>query len=753
MIKKIVSILFVAMMLVAPLFAFFPQQTQANATYVPWYNSSWLYRKSFNVIGSADGTQTNYQLKVYAYYGAGTDTGFVLREPVSSSYSADAGTDTTTIVDSALTSTVDSYYVGAKVYNSTRSLWAVVTAYVAATKTLTISPAIAAQTTADLYYLSEIPPVMYFNSKSKADFSDLIFTRNDGTTALDYYLSVDEGYVASSYVIVYVEFNTITAPPTTNTFWVYYGNPAATSVSNIGNTFIFGDDFNRANNAAVDNGWTESETGGTCAISSNTLIITYVGAGALKCAHTLTGLTPMASMITSVQVNNATGTGRITYSSQAAPTTTASHRFGSTGANNIDYLNSAGDTWIDTGSNFTINVYDKFEIISKSITGVADYKINDGATWSLNNYAMADLGTNTIEFGEGLAAGTITVNYVFFRNWTTNEPRWSTFTTEAAVGATQTIQDVTVFNSYLVTGDWLFAIRYLDVYYPYYDTADIRQYFVFQLCNLAGTVIAQTPVLSWGNKPGSLYISPALAGSLEWGQPYTVRIYGLMSGNPTTTWTLTSANWAGSELTNLDSWVLSSVGVIENYYYVQPSTTSTTSGSTTTTTSGTLSAPSATALINKDLTTYVSGRGQVLNSVGGAVFELGIPGLSHVRPTLFQTYTTPGISPTGTFQQTYRQQLGAWQTNIGVDGTVMLTRIGNLFGITGNIVVIIIMMIFILIVAAVAFPMGHTTASLVLCILMLFSIVFWGLDTAWLVIITVVSGFLLFKQFIIDKGN
>jgi hypothetical protein len=395
--------------------------------------------------------------------------------------------------------------------------------------------------------------------------------------------------------------------------------------------------------------------------------------------------------------------------------------------------------------------YHIFEIRRASSTFVFLY-IDGVLLYTQSNTAYIPIVATNIDF-RTYVNGTVTADYVYVTNYTNNEPRWSTFTTEVAVGATQTIQDVAVFKSNLTTGDWLFAIRYLDVYYPYYDTADIRQFFVFQLCNLAGTIVAQTPVLSWGNKPGSLYISPALAASLEWGQTYTIRIYGLMSGNPTATWTLQPTHWLGSDLTNLDSWVLSSVGVIENYYYVQPSTTSTTSGSTTTTTSGTLSAPSATALINQDLTTYIAGRGQVLNSVGGAVFELGIPGLSHVRPLLFQTYSAPGLNPAKTFQQTYRQLLGDWQTNIGIDGTVMLTRIGNLFGITGNIVVIILMMVFILIVAAVAFPMGHTTASLVLCILMLFSIVFWGLDPAWLVIITVVSGFLLFKQFIIDKGT
>jgi hypothetical protein len=750
--KKILSIVFIVFLIAIQFVGFLPQKVEANSTYVPWYNSSWIYRKSFNIIGSSDGTQTNYQLRVYCYYGAGTDTGFVLREPTSASYTADAGTNTTTIVDAVLISTVDSYYVGAKVYNSTRSLWSVVTAYVAATKTLTISPAIAAQTTADLYYLYEIPPVIYFNAKCKSDFTDLIFTRNDGTTTLDYWI---ESYTASNTAIIWVEFNSIVLPPTVNTFWVYYGNPAATSASNGDNTFIIFDNFDSYANGSNINGqggWVGTAATATVQNTYNRSVggvnSLFIRNGAAYGYQTSTASNNKAYMFWLYKLDacnnmffeHGDGTTRI-YA--GADNTESIVYVNGAGATIDSTYNTVADVWRNwsvDNINFTTDTYRVIEsgynIIPNIPMFIDNSRINQ---WWHIDYAAADVGFYLDDY--------------CVRNFTINEPRWGTFTAEVAVGATQTIQDVAVFKSYLTTGDWLFAIRYLDVYYPYFDTADIRQYFVFQLCNLAGTVVAQTPVLAWGNKPGSIYISPTLATALEWGSAYTVKIYGLMSGNPTATWTLTSANWLGSDLTNLDSWVLSSVSVIQSYYYVQPSTTATVSGSTTTTTSGTSTSPSSTALTNQDLTVYISGRGQVLNSTGSAIFELGIPGLSYVRPNLFQTYSTPGVSPTGTFQQTYRQELGNWQTNIGADGTVMLTRLGNLFGMTGNIVMIIIMMAFIIIVAAVAFPMGHTTASLVLCILMLFSIVFWGLDPAWLVIITVVSAFLLFKQFIMDKGN
>jgi len=66
-------------------------------------------------------------------------------------YTADSGTSATEIVDSELESSVDDYYNGDYVWNSTRSLGALVTDYDGGTKTLTV--AIASQTNGDIYYI------------------------------------------------------------------------------------------------------------------------------------------------------------------------------------------------------------------------------------------------------------------------------------------------------------------------------------------------------------------------------------------------------------------------------------------------------------------------------------------------------------------------------------------------------------------------------------------------------------------------
>jgi hypothetical protein len=73
------------------------------------------------------------------------------REPAGAgTYTADAGTNTTTVVDAGLAGTA---YIGKYLYNSTRSAGAEITNYVDGTKTITLGTAIASQTTGDTYYI------------------------------------------------------------------------------------------------------------------------------------------------------------------------------------------------------------------------------------------------------------------------------------------------------------------------------------------------------------------------------------------------------------------------------------------------------------------------------------------------------------------------------------------------------------------------------------------------------------------------
>jgi hypothetical protein len=72
---------------------------------------------------------------------------------VFATYAADAGTNTTTMVDTQLTGGTDDYYKGWLLVNTTRNLGSMITGYTASTHTATLATAITGQTTSDTYYV------------------------------------------------------------------------------------------------------------------------------------------------------------------------------------------------------------------------------------------------------------------------------------------------------------------------------------------------------------------------------------------------------------------------------------------------------------------------------------------------------------------------------------------------------------------------------------------------------------------------
>ena len=81
---------------------------------------------------------------------------------------------------------------------------------------------------------------VYLNGKCRSDFGDIRFTADDGVTELSYWI---EEKVDGDYAIFWVKIPYIPAYPNTVSIYIYYGNPSATTTSNIKNTFVVGDDF------------------------------------------------------------------------------------------------------------------------------------------------------------------------------------------------------------------------------------------------------------------------------------------------------------------------------------------------------------------------------------------------------------------------------------------------------------------------------------------------------------------------------
>jgi hypothetical protein len=237
--------------------------------------------------------------------------------------------------------------------------------------------------------------------------------------------------------------------------------------------------------------------------------------------------------------------------------------------------------------------------------------------------------------------------------------------------------DAKVFKSYLETGDWLIVCLYYNIYPPYYDDGDDPSlYFYLQLVD-GTTVKAQTRVAAWGYKPGSIYLSAKEVEDLEWGKAYKVRMYGDFAGYPYVDYTLKSIDWLGSDMDRLASWVLTACGKIESFY-------------------------------GETLTTFVTGKGRVLNSQGGAIFVEGIPELDTVIPNIFETATgslsgTPG---------TYTPAENAWEEMWGPYVTRTFTIMGNTMNLSGGSVGAILFFAVYIFIGVVAFPTGHSLAGI-----------------------------------------
>jgi hypothetical protein len=86
---------------------------------------------------------------------------------------------------------------------------------------------------------------VFLNNKCRTDFGDVRFTSSDGKTLLDYWI---EEQINSDYAKIWVKIPSVPAYPNSTTIYIYYGKSSATSIANLSNTFIFGQDFRNSQN-------------------------------------------------------------------------------------------------------------------------------------------------------------------------------------------------------------------------------------------------------------------------------------------------------------------------------------------------------------------------------------------------------------------------------------------------------------------------------------------------------------------------
>lgn len=287
----------------------------------------------------------------------------------------------------------------------------------------------------------------------------------------------------------------------------------------------------------------------------------------------------------------------------------------------------------------------------------------NGMLSSLGSYAAADVyfqyGLNT-SYGSTTSFQNRTSTGVFYADITNLQPSTTyhfravavgtdivvygpdmTFTTTGAgVPGTNlpdilTIVDAKVVSGYMTAGDQLYLVSYKCIYLDGTPNAPASDYFVIQILN-NGQVVGQWALPGWGYQPVGLYLGPNSA--LPYGGTYTIRIMGIEKMWPTppipsAVRQLNPSDWLGTNLTQLDNWVITTAQSIGSYY-------------------------------DTELVTYTA-TGTVLNSAGGALFNQNISGLSNIRPMLFSAYATRP-SPTST-PSTGTSYIDTWNasTNLG----------------------------------------------------------------------------------------
>jgi len=375
-----------------------------------------------------------------------------------------------------------------------------------------------------------------------------------------------------------------------------------------------------------------------------------------------------------------------------------------------------------------------------SYVDIVDVKVYQGYDVPTSGMSVADhTGTMTgspvtIQLGNNTptvtAAGTFTLTVptgttavVTSDGWTvTDSPKTITSTGDFTVQGGGAGNITIAFYT-----DYLIVAEVYNKFFGYYPNKAPNEYFNIQLLQSSAntTILAVTPLKQWGLRPEAIYISSAVAATLTENSLYVLRIKGLFTGapSPPTDYTLSVADWQGSDLNKLDDWL---IGV-------------------------------AWDMQQEDAVAYLTAltdQGIVINDTAGGYFVTGIPKISTIRPDAFSTSSTSPDFTQGTdanvWDKTDADLVSGWRSYVGTTISGMIDNVATPFGVSGkNMAAGIIMLGMLLCVFwVVSNGAGALGAVLIYVPMLWLGTYFRILPTSILLIMTVLFGFFWIRQFI-----
>jgi hypothetical protein len=235
------------------------------------------------------------------------------------------------------------------------------------------------------------------------------------------------------------------------------------------------------------------------------------------------------------------------------------------------------------------------------------------------------------------------------------------------VSAASDISNIKVFQSFREEGDWLIVFLY-DTDIEEFDNTHIWKK------RLTDTTLlihkGTSNIKAGGYRPGCIYLSASETAPMEWQGAFDIEIWGDYNwpSPPSKTLSIGPSDWSGDDLDNLDDWCISTAKMIGSHD-------------------------------NGSAYTFVAmgPDGELLNTDGAAIYELGIPGLMDVRADTLQIAGDIWIHPDWDAElgnMSYNAYLaGQWDEAVGPEISTLWTEVGDYFGLSGRWIGIILVSI------------------------------------------------------------